>query len=134
VEECWVLVAHDGFDAHTVIHHLKDYRGPSIGGKPGEPGKAQLPTLENTVWWLDRHDSRRWENEADLREWLAEVDSKGPHDEVAANQAAADAKIEEGTDRLFRITGKRIPFAVKQSRDDPTDSAEPRRPSPATDL
>lgn len=133
-EECWVLVAHDAFNAHTVIHHLKTFRGPSVGGRPGKPGKALVPTLENTVWWLDKHDSRRFENDADVRRWLDDVDAQGPHDELAANEAAAKAKIEEGTDRLWRATGKRIPLAMKPSDDHAVDSASSGDSGPAADL
>jgi len=132
-EECWALVAHDNFGAHTVIKRLKTFLRPAGPNKKLLRGQAEAPTLANTVWYLDRCDSRRWENESMKRQWLEELDSQGPHDEVKRSEDMASGRIEEGADRMWRLAGKRIPLAVKPSRDDSTDSAGPGRSSPTAD-
>ena len=142
-DECWALVAHDHFNAHTVIHKLRRFCGPdrSSGARPARTyWVAEAPTLANTVWYLDKCDSRRWENESMRQAWLDDVDSHGPHEEAKQSESLASARIEEGADRMWRLAGKRVPFGNLFNRHrgsgtevndvNPTDGATASRPSP----
>lgn len=103
-DSCWMLVDKSYFGSYHLIRKLKKFRGG-----------AEKPTLKNTVLWLNEHDARRHANQYELARWLGEVDAAGPHDEIKASEDAASDKIAEGTDRIWRATGKRIPFSVKPS-------------------
>jgi len=144
-DNCWALVAYASFDVYTVVHKLKRPKFPGEAYWLTGKGVAELPTMENTVWWLDKHDSRRWENEYDKRQWLDDIDSRGPHQEVAAVEARASGLIEEGADRAWRAAGKRIPFGglrppvseapvASEQCDNATQRPVPHRPGPAKDL
>lgn len=113
VHKCWQLIERGSNMRWSSVRLLRDVKKRPFS-----------PTIENTTTWLNMHDMKRVHDRHELDKWLSDLDSAGSEHEAEA-EARASGMIEEGADRVWRATGKRIPVAVKPSHE-PTHSPETR--------
>lgn len=117
---CWQLIERGDDMLWRSVRLLRRMLPPQ-GPKGRITFVPEQPTLENTVFWLDRHDVRRHQNEYELQRWLNKVDGLSDKAQEEQRDKARDAedRIREGADRHHGVLGKRLALVPNPS--DPED-------------